>query len=211
VPDVAVDNDVLIKAACYGLTTELDASRSLGVLGAARYVVAKRIDRLALSGDRGSARSAALELIARNTVLEPTDDELALATTIETTAQRRGLELDAGESQLAAMMIRRGIAVLETGDKRAIRGFEALLDELSELAVLRGRLRCVEQIVARCLDNAGAEALARAICAEPHVDKALSICFRCFSPPPHGAVLDRDGLESYIAALRETAQRVLEP
>ena len=44
-PDVAVDNDVLIKAACYGLTTELDASRSLGVLGAARYVVAKRIER----------------------------------------------------------------------------------------------------------------------------------------------------------------------
>lgn len=210
-PDVAVDNDVLIKAACYGLTTELDASRSLGVLGAARYVVAKRIDRMALSGDRDSARSAALELIARSAVLEPTDDELAVATAIETTAQRRGLELDAGESQLAAMIIGRGIAVLETGDKRAIRGFEALLDELSDLDVLRGRLRCVEQIVARCLDTASADALARAICAEPHVDKALSICFHCFSPPPNGAVLDRDGLQSYIAALRKSAQRVLEP
>jgi hypothetical protein len=210
VPDVAVDNDVLIKAACYGLTTELDASRSLGVLGAARYVVAKRIDGLALSGDRDSARRAALDLIARSAVLEPTDDELALATAVETTAQRRGLELDAGESQLAAMIIRRGIAVLETGDKRAIRAFEALLDELSDLDVLRGRLRCVEQIVARCLDTASADALARAICAEPHVDKALSICFRCFSPPPNGAVLDRDGLESYIAALRGNAQRVLE-
>jgi hypothetical protein len=202
---------VLIKAACYGLTAELDASRSLGVLGAARYVVAKRIDRVALSGDHDSARSAALELIARNAVLEPTDDELALATAIETTAQRRGLELDVGESQLAAMIIARGIAVLETGDKRAIKGFEALLDEISDLDALRGRLRCVEQIVARCLDGAGADALASAICAEPHVDKALSICFRCFSPPPHGAALDRDGLESYIAALRESAQRVLEP
>jgi hypothetical protein len=210
VPDVAVDNDVLIKAACYGLTDELNASRSLGVLGAAKYVVAKRIDRVALSGDGNAARGAALDLIARCSVLEPTADELDLATTIETSAQRRGLELDAGESQLAAMIIRRGIAVLETGDKRAIKAFEALLDELADLEVLRGRLRCVEQIVARCLDATDADALGRAICAEPDVDKALSICFRCFSPPPQQALLDRDGLNSYIELLRENAQRVLE-
>jgi predicted nucleic acid-binding protein len=211
VPDVAVDNDVLIKAACYGLAAELEGSRSLGVLGAAKYVVAGRIDRMALSGDRDGARSAALDLIARSSVLEPSRDELDLATAIETAAQRRGLELDAGESQLAAMIVHRGIAVLETGDKRAIKGFEVLLDELSDLGALRGRLRCLEQIVAHCLDAVGSDALARAICGEPHVDKTLSICFRCFSPPPHAAAPDRDGLDSYIAALRASAQRVLEP
>jgi hypothetical protein len=211
VPDVAVDNDVLIKAACYGLAAELEASRSLGVLGAAKYVVARRIDRIALSGDRDAARNDALDLIARSSVLEPSREELDLATTIETAAQRRGLGLDAGESQLAAMIVHRGIPVLETGDKRAMQGFEVLLDEVSDLDALCGRLRCLEQIVARCLHAVGSDALARAICGEPHVDKTLSICFRCFSPPPHGAALDRDGLDSYIAALRASAQRVLEP
>jgi predicted nucleic acid-binding protein len=211
VPDAAVDNDVLIKAACYGLAAELDGSRSLGVLGAAKYVVAGRIERMTLSGDREAARAAALDLIARNLVLEPSRDELDLAASIETSAQRQGLELDSGESQLAAMIVHRGIGLLETGDKRAIKGFEVLLDELSALAPLRGRLRCLEQIVARCLDAVGHDALARAVCSEPEVDKTLSICFRCYSPPPQGTALDHDGLGSYIAALRASAPRVLEP
>lgn len=133
-PDAAVDNDVLIKAACYGLAAELDGSRSLGVLGAAKYVIAGRIERMTLSGDRDAARTAALDLIARSLVLEPSRDELELAATIETSAQRQGLELDAGESQLAAMIVHRGIGLLETGDKRAIKGFEVLLDEFSALA-----------------------------------------------------------------------------
>lgn len=210
-PDVAVDNDVLIKAACYGFAAELDGSRSLGVLGAAKYVVAGRIDRATLSGDREAARVAALDLIARSRMLEPSAGELELAAAIETRAQRLGLELDAGESQLAAMMVRRRIRTLETGDKRAVAGLEVLLDELSDLAPLRGRLRCLEQIVARCLDSVGPDALAHAICREPDVDKTLSICFRCFSAPPHAAALDRAGLDSYIAALRASAPRVLEP
>jgi hypothetical protein len=208
--DAAVDNDILIKAACYDLAAEFEASRSLGVLGVAKYVVAGRIDRMPLSGDRSVARAAALGLIARSSALEPSRDELDLAAVIETAAQRRGLELDAGESQLAAMIVHRSIPFLETGDKRAIRGFEVLLDELSDLAPLRGRLRCLEQIVARCINGVGPDALARAVCAEPQVDKTLSICFRCFSSPPHAAALDRDGLESYIAALRASAPRALE-
>lgn len=210
-PDVAIDNDVIIKVACYGLAAELGAGRSLGVLGAAKYVVAGRIDRMALSGDRSTARTAALDLIGRSSVLEPSHEEIALAATIETAAQRSGLDLDAGESQLAAMLVQRDIGLLETGDKRAIRGFEVILDEITELAALRGRLRCLEQIVSRCLAVFDPDTLARAICAEPDVDKSLSICFRCHSPPPRKASLDRDGLDSYVAALRAIAPRVLEP
>lgn len=209
--DAAVDNDILIKVACYGLTVEFQAARSLGVLGAARYVVAGRIDRVALSGDRGAARAAALALIAAGSMLEPSNAELDMAVAIETTAQRRGLELDAGESQLAAMVVHRGIPIFETGDKRAIKGFDVLLDALPHLAPLRGRLRCLEQIVARCVDGHGPNALARAVCAEPDVDKTLSICFRCFSPPPQAAALDPAGLDSYITGLRASASRVLEP
>jgi hypothetical protein len=209
--DVAVDNDILIKAACYGLTHELENARRLGVLGAAKYVVAGRIKRMPLAGDHNTACASALNMIARSSVLEPSSDELHLAASVETAAQRRGLELDAGESQLAAMVVHRCIPLLETGDKRAIKGFDALLDEIAELAPLRGRLRCLEQIVFRCADRGDPDALARAVCAERRVDKALTICCCCFTPPPHGPALDRAGLHSYITALRAAAPRVLEP
>ncbi len=166
---------------------------------------------MTLTGSRKTARNAALDLIARSTVLEPTRDELDFAAAIETAAQRRGLELDAGESQLAAIVVHREVGLLETGDKRAIRSFDVLLDEIPDLDPLSGRLRCLEQIIARCLQTVDPDVLARAVCGEPDVDKALSICFRCFSPPPHTAALDADGLNSYITALRTSAPRILEP
>lgn len=208
---MAVDNDVLIKTAAYQLIEDTLRAESIGVLGAARYVVTGRIDRMELAGDRAAARKAALEFIARATVLEPADEELRVAADIEATAQRRGLSLDAGESQLVAIIMQREIRLFATGDKRAVRAFESLMDELDALAGLQGRLRCLEQIILRCADAGDPEALARAICAEPQVDKTLSICFRCFSPAPHGPAFDRDGLASYINTLRNEAPRVLEP
>lgn len=210
-PGAAVDNDVLIKTAAYRLINDMLDAESIGVLGAARYVVTGRLSRMELAGDRTAALKAVLEFIARATVLEPTEEELFVAAEIEATAQRRGLSLDAGESQLAAIIMRRDIPLFATGDKRAIRAFEALMDAVDALAELRGKLRCLEQIMLRYADAADPEPLAQAICAEPQVDKTLSICFRCFSPAPHGPALDRDGLASYINALRKDAPRVLEP
>jgi hypothetical protein len=214
VPDVAIDNDVLIKTSVYGLINDLVHGvhgESIGVLGAARFVVVRRIARMELAGDRAAAQEVFLKFMDGASVLEPVADELHVATQIETTAQRRGLALDAGESQLAAIVINRAIQLLETGDKRAIRAFEALIDELEALATLAGKLRCLEQLMLRCADEGDPSVLAQAICSEPQVDRSLSICFRCFSPPPQGPALDRTGLESYIEALRADAPRVLEP
>ncbi len=50
-----------------------------------------------------------------------------------------------------------------------------------------------------------------AVCREPKVDLTLSICFKCYSPPPDGHALDRECLLSYIAALRREAPRMLQP
>lgn len=213
VVDIAVDNDVIIKAACYGLTAtfwpEAVSTCHLGVLGAARYVVAKRLE---LSGGSDRARRDAEALFATATTLEPTSAEVALATQLEVTGQRMGLSLDAGESQLIAMMVHRGIPVLETGDKRAIASVELLLDEVTAIVTIAGRVRCLEQIVLRCLGEPSTPvAMARAICAEPDVDKTLSICFRCYSPAPEGHAVDLAAIHSYLGKLRASAPRVLGP
>ncbi len=214
VVDIAVDNDVIIKAACYGLTAtfwpEAASTCHLGVLGAARYVVAKRLERSPLSDRNERARGEAENLLATAITLEPTSGEIGLATRMEVTAQRMGLSLDAGESQLIAMMVHRGIPVLETGDKRAITSVERLLDQVAGLVTIAGRVRCLEQIVLRCLAEAGTSAaITQAICAEPGVDKALSICFRCYSPAPEGHAVDLAAIHSYLGKLRASAPRVL--
>ena len=144
------------------------------------------------------------------TELEPTDREVNLAAGFEIAAQEVGLSLDSGESQLAAMVIERAVPLLETGDKRAIRSIEQLLDKVDELLPIQGRVRCLEQIVRRVLDDAGAiDRVAAAMCAEPGVDKTMSICFGCSSgrPPTLDQVIE--GLASYIASLRADAPRVL--
>lgn len=209
--DAAVDNDILIKAACYRLHDAL-LGASFGVLGAARFVVAGRLARMPLTGERQGAQDAAADLITRSVVLEPSDAELILAAELETLAQRKGLELDAGESQLAAIIAKRDIRQLCTGDKRAIRALEQLLDPLPALAALAGRIRALEQLVDDLVCRVQSpDDIAKAICAEPTVDKALTICARCHTPPPDGPAIDRDGLASYIGQLRTEAPRMLQP
>lgn len=213
-PGVAVDNDIIIKASCYGLTREFwpTAALEIGVLGAAPFVVRDRINRMRLASCPDSALQAAHALFSTAVTLEPTDDELELASEIETAAQRAAASLDAGESQLAAMVVTRAIALLETGDKRAIRGFEAIINAVPALQTLGGRVRCLEQLVLlRLGDEAHSQLLAAAVCGEPDVDRTLSICFRCYSPPPTGHVVDVAGLESYINALRSDAPQILAP
>ena len=213
--DVAVDNDVLLKAACYGLTLRFwaqpgDGSR-IGVLGAARFVLRNVVARGSTVRDKAAASKALAEFFARATVLEPTDAELSAAAELEQLAQRAGLELDVGESQLAAMVAGRDIAMLDTGDKRAVRGFEALIGLSQTCAQLCTRVRCLEQLFLRVLDEPTSEfdTIASAVCAEPDVDKAASTCFSCYSGggAEQGAV--RGALESYVASLRSEAPRVL--
>jgi hypothetical protein len=100
--------------------------------------------------------------------------------------------------------------MLDTGDKRAVRGLEALSDHSETCAQLRERVRCLEQLLLRALEQEDEfDAIASALCAEPEVDKTASICFSCFS----GGGADREevlaGLRSYIDALRRDAPTVL--
>jgi predicted nucleic acid-binding protein len=212
----AVDNDVLLKAASYRVTSRLwpsDALDAPGVLGAARFVLADVLKRGSRVRDQAGTQRELAELFGRAVVLEPTDDELAEAAELERLAQRAGLEIDAGESQLAAMVAARGIPWLDTGDKRAVRAFDTLTAASPPCAELRKRVRCLEQLFLLLLedmeDGSAFDAFAAGVCAEPDIDKAVSICFSCYSGG--GAVRDSAlaGLASYVGSLRSAAPLLL--
>ncbi|MDQ3729412.1 MAG: hypothetical protein M3355_07455 [Actinomycetota bacterium] len=212
--DVAVDNDVVLKAACYGLAVRFwphrDGEPSVGVLGAAPFVLAKAVGRGDRVHDEKAAMDALGDFFARAAVLEPTDDEVTAAAELEHSAQRAGLALDSGESQLAAMVAGRSISMLETGDKRAVRALQGLIGN-PVCSVLGGRVRCLEQLFLRLLDIAGDEypALVSAVCSEPDVDKAASICFGCHSGGEANGGAVQVALGSYVASLRAEAPDVL--
>jgi hypothetical protein len=210
--DAVVDNDVLIKAACYRLLAEihdlLKEGGDVGVLGAARFVVRKRLQRH--PGIRSSAGAlqcwADFLLVADE--LEPTKAEVELATSIEEAASRLGVMLDSGESQLCAIAICRSQPILVTGDKRAIQGMSAISGQVVEILQLCNRVMCLEQILKTVASHLGAALSRVQICAEPDVDRAISICFECssYSEDPEFQPI---GLESYINDLISSAPTML--
>jgi len=91
-----VDNDILIKGACYGLLNEIvgcidPPEESVGILGAARFVVTKQIR--ARQPNKGSelAIESFQDFLRRSVVLEPSDQEQQLAAEFELAAQRAGV------------------------------------------------------------------------------------------------------------------------
>jgi predicted nucleic acid-binding protein len=208
--EVAIDNDVVLKAVGYGLVSVFwqEPYTSLGVIGAAPFVISKAIDRGARVHNRQLAAERLRDFIKQVTVLEPSDEELDLAAELELAAQRRGLPVDSGESQLAAIVIERMLRELITGDKRAIASLETLAEDVEQIAGLERKLRCLEQVVLRFIDE-HFEDLSAAICTEPDLDKTLSICFGCRSAPRAVRSVVVEGLESYIRALRSEAPMLL--
>lgn len=207
----AVDNDIVLKALRLDCTAMFwSALESIGVLGAAKYVIRDRIRRGKLTEDDPSIEDRAAALFEAASALEPTSDELDLANELEREAQRMALPLDTGESQLCAVVALRGLALLTTGDKRAIKSLEKLRALAPWLEKLTGKIRCLEQLVAAAVvDDAVSTALGSRVCADASVDKTLSICFGCLggSSPSKSDVAAC--LRSYIEALRMSAPTLL--
>ncbi len=213
--DAVVDNDALIKLACYRFLQELvtvfGGSRSIGILGAARFVVKSHIRRNSSIRNQMAALACFETFLTEVDELEPTVEEIELATTIEDTATHASVALDFGESQLCAIVLLRIVPVLLTGDKRAITAAEALKSNIDQLTGLAGKMVCLEQLVLGITERAGHAATRAKICAEPDVDKTLTICFSCLL----GAQVVRssvvEGLMSYIGNLRLKAPTLLHP
>lgn len=211
---LVIDTDVLIKCSCYALLDEIRppsaTDSNVGILGAARFVAGKHLEQRGEINDRMGARHRFADYVRRVTVLEPTDEELALASVFEEAGARLGLDLDVGESQLYAIAILRATPLVLTGDKRAIAGAESLQREMSQITALRGRIACLEQALIGITERIGVPATRVKICAEPRMDRSLTICFECHSPDDRLG-FSADGLASYVRSLRAQASTLLYP
>lgn len=208
-----VDNDILMKVSCYGLFDELFSACSsppaeTGVLGAARFVVTKAIQSTSLRGVSTEAIDRLNHFLESSSPVEPTDEEQSLAADFELQAQQAGIALDAGESQLCAVLIVRALCCLYTGDKRAIQAMGQLLTSEPRLQYLCEKVQCLEQLVLNCLSDENSVKVRAAVCSEPDVDKALSISFSCKNDSTTFEIV-AEGLSSYINYLRQQAPQIL--
>jgi hypothetical protein len=205
---VLLDNDVVLKAACYALAPEALAATTSGgtvpgMLGVGRFVIRRRVERATNIMERDRARASLELMIAAVEMFEPTDDELTLAADLEAEASRQGFELDGGESQLLAIVAKRNFHCLLTGDKRAILAMAAVA-----MALAAGRILCFEQLMTRIIAAVGIDSVRPRVCAEPRIDRAITVCFGCTrNAVPDADVID--GLASYIGHIERTAPGVL--
>lgn len=207
-----VDNDVLLKGACYRLLNHPITAdcgvNGIGYLAAARFVLSKRINRARLRGNAAEAEAELMSFLAEHVPIETTAEEQTLAATLEAMAQEIPVNLDSGESQLLAVLAVRMLPALITGDKRAIIAIERLRDATTALAQVSGKVSCLEQLVRRAVMKNDPAAIQEAICKEPDVDRALTICFSCLSSE-RSVEFVVQALDSYISDLRQKAPRTL--
>lgn len=208
---VLLDNDVVLKVACYALADETLAAATIddvppAMLGVGRFVVRSRLARASNIADPARAAAAFERMLAAMTMAEPDDAEMAAAADLEAEAIRRDLELDGGESQLLAMLANRGCSLLITGDKRAIAAMAIVA-----AAQAGSRVACLEQLIAHVVSAKGTPAVRPRICAEPNVDRAVTGCFACASPAAPDDADVMGGLASYIGHLDRSAPGVLVP
>lgn len=206
---VLLDNDVVLKVACYALADETVAATTIddippAMLGVGRFVVRGRLARAPNIADRARATAAFELMLSGMSLIEPDDAEMAAAADLEAEANRRDLELDGGESQLLAMLANRACKLLITGDKRAIAAMAIVA-----FGIAGSRIACLEQLMAHIVTGIGAAATRSRVCAEAQVDRAITACFGCSTA---AALRDEDvleGLASYAAHIDRSAPGVL--
>lgn len=205
---IYLDNDVVLKLCSYQSDAELLKATTISevipaLLGVAVFTLRSRIDRSRNIVNREAARRSLAHVISGVRRLEPSIEEIETAAELEQRALEKGLELDTGESQLFAMMLRRNAKVLITGDKRALRALARL-----EIGGTDHRTACLEQLVIAILSITDFHQLRERVCAERMADKAITACFSCHSADPKfDTVLE--GLRSYIHHLRKEAHSLL--
>ena len=203
---VAVDTDVLLKVSGYRMANEfVGAIAEKGppaVLGLTHLIAGKQLQRRRKRlRDSGGATRELETLLGLCGQLEPDDEEIRMAAEFAGMAQGRGLPLDPGEAQLAAIVANRALPLMITGDKRAISALSQLLEEPERREAFVGKLACFEQIVSAIADLIGEVAVRQRICAEPEMDGAMRLACSCDRAVWDPAQL-REACSSFVGAVR---------
>lgn len=210
-----MDNDILHKTTAYGLLdivldVAITHEEVYGILGAAKYIVQKKLKNHLKVRDYETVMIEFNTSINKLEILEPSEEEVALAAQFEFEAQRLNLEFDNGESQLCAILLSRKLRRILTGDKRAINAAESLLNNHHISNEISFKLVCLEQAIQSLINGYGLELIRSGVCTEKSLDKAMSNCFSC-SSPESTVESCLEGLESYITDLRKSAPTALAP
>jgi hypothetical protein len=208
VAKVVLDNDVVAKGATYSILAHIAASfgvanSDLGVLGTVLFVIKERhLDTASTGG--AAAHQKLKEFVKEAEILEPSEEESRLAARLEQAALEVNLQFDVGESQLCAIVVSREVATFCTGDKRAIRAMQRLLETFSVISYLVRRVLPLEGLVKRMLTSVGYANLRENICSSRGTDKALEICFQCHREDGNETEAVA-GLNSYLNAIAKDA------
>ena len=202
-----LDNDVVLKICAYGAAARLIelctcATLPPAILGLARFTLRSRIERSKLLVDVANAKSNLDIALAGVRLLEPMPEEVETAADFEAAASAANLSLDAGESQLIAMLLNRGGLAFVTGDKRAAKAVCAVLPKIEQ------KLVCLEQVLQTMIEDDGLYPIREAVCRERASDRAVTNCFQCSSNAVHVSSVVA-GLESNTRALRSDTGDVL--
>lgn len=181
---VAVDTDVLLKIAAYRMADEfVDAIADKGppsILGLTHIIAGKQLMRRRKQlRDVERALGELDALLGICGQLEPEDDEIHIAAEFANIAQARGLPLDPGEAQLAAIVANRALPLMVTGDKRAISALSQLMEGTPTREAFIGKLACFEQIISAVAGRIGEVAVRERVCSEPEMDGAMRLACSC--------------------------------
>lgn len=207
-----IDTDVLLKAAAFQIADELvEVLAPHGrpaALGLTHLIAQKQLARKRGVRDGARARAQLQALLMNLDRLEPNENEIALAARLSEAAQLGDLPLDAGEAQLAAIVIQRRLPLLVSGDKRALGALAQVLAGTSLRPALVNKLACFEQLVSSISGLIGPQELRQRICAEPEVDGAMRIACSCGSSEWNPSQF-AEACASYANAVRKDADDLL--
>lgn len=195
-----LDNDVVLKVCTYGAAASLIKLCTCGtlppaILGLARFTLRSRAEKSKVLVDAANTKANLDIALAGVRLLEPTPGELDSAADFEAAASAANLSLDAGESQLVAMLLSRGGLAFVTGDKRAAKAVSMVLP------MVRQKLVCLEQVLQTMIERDSFGPIREAVCRERASDRAIANCFQCSTRDVNLPSVVQ-GLESYTKALR---------
>jgi len=205
-----LDADIVLKLCAYHAHEELLRASTIedqvpAILAVSAFSLTSRVKRSRTILNRTTVEEILRDALKAMRRLEPDGDEVVIAAELEQRAIDEGLELDIGESQLFAILLRRSARLLITGDKRAVRALSILARGQAD-----HRIACLEQLVASVVLSSDVGQLRARVCAESAVDRAVTASFACSSQSVTAEQV-MQGLCSYTSDLRKDTGRTLIP